>query len=316
VSAPRALVTGGAGFIGGHLVESLVADGWRTRVLDDFSTGREVNLAAVGGDAELVRGDVRDPDTVARAIAGVEVVFHQAAVPSVSGSVSEPVHTHCVNVLGTLHVLEAARKAGVRRLVHASSASVYGCSPDLPKCEDMPTDPGSPYALQKRTAEDYCRVFQDLHGLETIALRYFNVYGPRQDAASEYAAAIPRFVAAGLRGARPLVEGDGKQTRDFVYVGDVVRANRLAAEAPTRAFEICNVASGRPVSVLDLLAEIARETGAEMQPTFGPPRPGDVRHCRASLARAREVLGYAPTVSLEEGLRRTIAYFEREVGTP
>jgi UDP-glucose 4-epimerase len=201
-------------------------------------------------------------------------------------------------------------------VIYASSASVYGSSPDLPKCEDMPSDPGSPYALQKRTAEDYCRVFRDLHGLETIALRYFNVYGPRQDPASDYAAVIPLFVTACLRGEDPRVDGDGKQTRDFVYVGDVVRANRLAVETPTAGFEICNVASGRPVSVLDLLAEIARETGSAGRPHHGPPRPGDVRHCRASLARAREVLGYAPTVSLEEGLRRTIAHFEREVGSP
>ncbi len=316
MSAPLALVTGGAGFIGGHLVESLVADGWRVRVLDDFSTGREANLAAVVDAVDVRRGDVRDAAVAARAAAGVDVLFHHAAIASVPRSVAEPHRTHEVNVLGTLRMLEAAHAAGVRRFVQASSTSASVETPDLAQIESAMEQAPSPYALQKQTAEAYCRLFGRLHGLDAVALRYFNVYGPRQDPEGEHAAVIPRFVRACLDGARPTIYGDGKQTRDFVYVADVVRANRLAADAALPGFSPFNVGSGRPVSLLDLLAEIARFTGRPGTPIHLSPRAGDIRHSHASLAHAREMLGYVPTVSLEEGLRRTIEYFEKEVLSP
>ena len=312
----KALVTGGAGFIGSHLVESLVAEGWRVRVLDDFSSGRPANLTAVAEAIELVRGDVRDEDVAARAVAGVEVVFHQAAVPSVPRSLARPVHTNAVNVEGTLCVLAASRQAGVRRLVYAGSAAVHGDLPAGAVVESTPAAPRSPYALQKHTGELYCRLYAELFGLETISLRYFNVYGPRQDPHGDYAAVIPRFVADCLAGVSPRVHGDGEQTRDFVYVADVARANRLAADAAIPAGAVCNVGSGRATRVLDLLAEIERQTGRGRAPVHEPPRAGDGGRGHASLAYAGELLGYTPGVSLEEGLRLTIAYFEKEVVNP
>jgi UDP-glucose 4-epimerase len=307
----RALVTGGAGFIGGHLCERLVALGWRVRVLDDFSTGREQNLRDVADRIELVRGDLRDSETVRAAVDGVEVVFHQAAVPSVPRSVAEPVRTNSVNVDGTLLVLECARRAGVRRVVYAASSSAYGDTPTLPKVETMPARPRSPYALQKYAGEVYCQLFTELYGLETVSLRYFNVYGPRQDPNSDYAAVIPRFVTACLRGVAPRIYGDGGQTRDFTCVIDAVRANLLAADAPRASGSVCNVAAGARTSLNQLLAEIRRQTSARVEPIHAPAREGDVRDSLASLERSRELLGYEPTVSLEEGLQLTIAYFEK-----
>jgi UDP-glucose 4-epimerase len=309
---PRsALVTGGAGFIGSHLVDALLAGGWRVRVLDDFSSGRDENLREALGKIELVRGDLCDGEVIARAARGVELVFHQGAVPSVPRSVAEPLRTHEVNATGTLRVLEAARRAGVRRVVYAASSSAYGDTPELPKVETMPANPRSPYALQKWAGETYCRLYHELYGLETVALRYFNVFGPRQNPESEYAAVVPRFVTACLRGARPVVYGDGGQTRDFTYVADAVGANLLAADAPRAAGAVVNVAGGRRVSLLELLAEIGELCGRLPEPRHEPARAGDVRDSLADLARARALLGFEPMVSLREGLARTVESFRK-----
>jgi nucleoside-diphosphate-sugar epimerase len=301
-----ALVTGGAGFIGSHLADGLLAAGWRVSLLDDFSSGRETNVAHLLGHVELLRGDLRDAGLLARVLPGVEVVFHQGAVPSVPRSVAEPERTNDVNVTGTLRVLEASRTAGVRRVVFAASSSVYGDTPVLPKVETMPPCPLSPYALQKYAGERYCQLFHRLYGLETVALRYFNVYGPRQDPNSEYAAVIPRFARACLAGEAPLVFGDGEQTRDFTFVGDAVAANLLAADAPRAAGEVMNVAGGRRVSLNQLLREIRDLTHAQVEARYQPARPGDVRDSLADLSRARELLGFEPQVDLRTGLARTI----------
>jgi UDP-glucose 4-epimerase len=302
----RALVTGGAGFIGSHLVDALVAADWRVRVVDDFSSGREENLAAARGGFELLRGDFTDPEIAARAVVGAEVVFHQGAVPSVPRSVAEPLRTNHVNVDGTLGMLEAARRAGVRRLVYAASSSAYGDTDVLPKVETLPPDPRSPYALQKHVGEVYCRLYHELYGLETVALRYFNVFGPRQDPCSTYAAVIPRFATACLRGEPARIHGDGEQSRDFTYVADTVRANLLAADAPRAAGQVINVAGGQRISVNGLLAAIQEIVGSHVEPIHEPGRPGDVRHSLADLGRARDLLGFEPAVPLADGLRRTI----------
>jgi nucleoside-diphosphate-sugar epimerase len=309
-----ALVTGGAGFIGSHLVDSLVAAGWRTRVLDDFSSGREENLQAACAAIEVVRGSLCDSETLERALRGVEVVFHQGAVPSVPRSVAEPLRTHEVNASGTLRVLEGARHAGVRRVVYAASSSAYGDTPVLPKVETLPANPRSPYALQKWAGESYCRLYSELYGLETVALRYFNVFGPRQNPESQYAAVVPRFVVACLRGEAPVVYGDGEQTRDFTFVEDAVRANLLAAEAADAVGQVVNVAGGRRVSLNELLREIGALCGTSVRARHEPPRAGDVRDSLADLARARSLLGYEPRVSLREGLLRTIESLRKTEG--
>jgi nucleoside-diphosphate-sugar epimerase len=311
-----ALVTGGAGFIGGHLAEGLLAAGWSVRVLDDFSSGRESNLTGCGGRIDLVRGDVRDPATLERALDGVEVVFHQAAVPSVPRSVAEPLRTNSVNIEGTLTVLETARAARVRRVVYAASSSAYGDDPAQPKVESMAATPLSPYALQKIAGEEYCRLYHALHGLETVSLRYFNVYGPRQDPESEYAAVIPRFATAALSGAPAEIYGDGEQTRDFIFVGDAVEANLLAADAKAAPGRVMNVASGRRTSLNQLWEEICDLVGVTLEARYAAPRPGDVRDSLASVERAGELLGYEPSVDLREGLRQTIESFRktRELG--
>jgi UDP-glucose 4-epimerase len=308
VSAARvALVTGGAGFIGSHLVDHLLAEGFRVRVVDDFSSGREQNLAASAPSLEaLYRADILDESVLARACAGVDVVFHQAAIPSVPRSIAEPLRTDAANIRGTLLVLEHARRAGVRRVVFAASSSAYGDTEVLPKVETMPPQPRSPYALQKYAGEVYCRLYHELYGLETVALRYFNVFGPRQDPRSEYAAVVPRFVEACLKAEPPHIYGDGGQTRDFTFVADAVSANRLAADAPAAAGRVINVAGGRQTSLLELFELIRELTDSELRPIHDPPRAGDVRHSRADLGRARELLGFVPQVELREGLARTI----------
>lgn len=308
-----ALVTGGAGFIGSHLAERLLEAGWSVRVLDDFSSGREENLARCRDRIELLRGDLRDPELVGRAVRGVEVIFHQAALASVPRSIAEPERTHSVNATGTLGLLEAARRAGVRRLVFAASSSVYGDTPTLPKVETMPANPSSPYALQKYVGEAYCGLYHRLYDLETVALRYFNVYGPRQDPRSEYAAVIPRFVTACLRNQSPRIHGDGEQTRDFTFVSDAVEANLLAADAPRASGAVMNVAGGRRVSLNRLLGEIVELTGARVEPRHDPPRPGDVRDSLADLGRAKELLGYNPAVPLRDGLLRTIDHLRKRI---
>lgn len=306
----RALVTGGAGFVGSHLTDGLLAAGFAVRVLDDFSSGRESNIAHALGDIELIRGDLADPATVARACAGVDVVFHEGAIPSVPRSVAEPVRTNRVNVDGTLNVLESARQAGVRRVVFAASSSAYGDTEELPKIETMPPNPRSPYALQKFTGEVYCQLYHELYGLETVALRYFNVFGPRQDPKSEYAAVVPRFATACLRGEPARINGDGEQSRDFTFVVDTVRANLLAADAPAASGKVINIAGGRRISLNELLATLQSITDSKVAPIHGPERVGDVRHSLADLGRARTLLGFEPQISLVDGLRHTVRSLE------
>lgn len=310
----KALVTGAAGFIGSHLTRRLVADGHEVVGFDDFSSGQVGNLAGV--DAPLFEGDLRDPDAVRRAASDREVVFHQAAMKSVPRSIAEPLAFTEVNVLGTLHVLEAARAAGAR-VVFASSSSVYGDQDRYPVTEAMMPRPRSPYAASKLAGESYCRAWWEGYGVPTVALRYLNVYGPGQDPASEYASVIPRFIAACLGGRDPVIHGDGEQARDFTYIDDVVEANLLAARMPEAARgEVFNVGGGRtPTSINELLATIAAAVGAEPRPVRGAAREGDIRISHADVSRARDVLGYRPAVDVPEGLRRTVTWF-RDHPTP
>ena len=303
----RYLVTGGAGFIGSSLTRTIVERGGEVRVLDSFLTGREENLADLP-DVEVVRGDVRDLDGLRVAMKGVERVLHQAAVPSVPRSLKDPILSDQVNVGGTLNVLIAARDAGVQRVVFASSSSVYGDAPTLPKVETMLPSPLSPYAVTKLTGEHYLKVFHHLYGLETVALRYFNVFGPRQDPTSDYAAVIPLFVSLMSRGQAPTIHGDGTQSRDFTYIDDVVRANLRACEAPGVGGEVFNVACGRRYTLLDLVAALNTILGTSLEPTFGPRREGDVMHSLADIEKARRLLGYEPSTTFEEGLERTVAW--------
>jgi len=311
------VVTGGAGFIGSHLVERLLRDHSEAhvRILDDFSTGSMANLpfaAGAGERLEIVRGDIRDLATVERAAAGAGVIFHQAAMRSVPRSVADPLGANASNVTGTLHVLEAARRAGCKRVVYASSSSVYGDRPDLPKREDQPPAPISPYAVSKAAGEQYAAVWHRLYGVETVGLRYFNVFGPRQDPASEYAAVIPRFILWGLRGAPLEVHGDGHQSRDFTYIDNVVDANCRAAEAPDAA-GVFNVGCGDRVSLLDIIARLEALLGHAVERRHTPVRAGDVPHTLADIERAGKLLGYTPLVGFDEGLRRTFDHFRRSL---
>lgn len=310
------LVTGGAGFVGSHLAEHLVREGAKVRVLDDFSTGRIENLGAIASEIEVLEGTVTDPADCARACSGARYVLHNAALPSIQRSVGDPSRTHAVNATGTLNMLEAARAAGVRRFVYASSSSAYGDSPTLPKREDMPTRPRSPYAVAKLTGEQYTRVFAQVFELETVSLRYFNIFGPRQDPTSHYSAVIPLFIVHGLEQRAPTIYGDGEQTRDFTYVANVVEANLLACRArePGVVGEVFNVGCGSRTSVNDLWREIREIAGEAPDAHHGPPRPGDVRDSLADLSRARERLGYEVRIRLSEGLRRTFEWFEERMG--
>jgi len=311
------LVTGGAGFIGSNLVEALLRGGHEVRALDDFSSGRRENLepaarwAAEGAGAfRLIEGDVRDPALCRRALDGVEFVLHLAAIPSVQRSVKSPTTTNEVNVTGTLNVLEAARAAGARRVVFASSSSLYGESERLPKVESHAPDPISPYGLQKLAAESYCRLYHRLYALPTIALRYFNVFGPRQDPTSEYSAVIPRFIAASRAGRPATIYGDGEQTRDFTYVENVVQANLAACAADAAACgRAYNIACGERISLNQLADRIGELVGARLGREHAAPRAGDIRHSLAGIEQARAALGYRPAVDLVEGLRRTIASY-------
>lgn len=315
------LVTGGAGFIGSHLAGRLVALGHKVRILDDLSSGRRSNLTAVkdalagtgaakGATLDFVEGDMRDPAVCRRACDGVEVVFHEAAVPSVPLSVEKPENSHTANIDGTFNLLMAAKGAGVRRFVYAGSSSAYGDTPELPKRESMPTNPKSPYAVQKLAGELYCRAFAECYGFETITLRYFNVFGPRQNPKSQYAAAIPAFVSAILRGEPPTVYGDGEQTRDFTYIDNVVEGNLLAARVPKASGEVINLACGDRISVNEVIARINAILGTRVPANHLPERAGDVKHSCADIALARSFLGFKPVVSFEEGLRRSIEYYK------
>jgi UDP-glucose 4-epimerase len=307
------LVTGGAGFIGSHIVEALVRRGDQVRVLDNFATGKPANLVAVEDGIELLTGDVCDQGAIARAVAGCEVVFHQAALASVPRSVEDPLATHAACATGTLTVLHAARQAGVRRVVFAASSSAYGNQPQPRKSEtDLPS-PLSPYAAAKLAGEQYCEAFWHSYSLETVPLRYFNVFGPRQDPSGPYAAVIPLFIKSILAGQAPTIYGDGLQTRDFNYVENVVQANLLAAGASNAPGKVFNVGSGVAVSLLDLLQELNAIFGTEIAPVLKPPRPGDVRDSLADISRSREVLGYRPSVKLSEGLRRTVEFYRAAV---
>jgi len=307
---PRYLITGGAGFIGANLAHALVARGDSVRILDDFSTGRPQNLHGIEDRIEILRGDIRDSATVAQAVAGVEVILHQAALNSNPRSIQEPLLTSDVNVGGTLTLLQAARAAGTRRLVYASSSSVYGEVAGLPKTEDMPTAPKAPYGVSKLAAEQYCRVFTQVYGIETVSLRYFNVYGPRQHPDSEYAAVIPRFLRRMLAGKRPVIFGDGEQSRDFTPVDNVVAANLLAAESREGIGEVMNIAGGQPSTLNQLVAWLNELLGTDLPPIYEPPRPADIRHSYASIRKAASLLGYRPHLEVREGLRRTIEWFQ------
>jgi len=306
------LVTGGGGFIGSNIVRTLVAAGRKVRVLDNFSTGRPENLLGIRKAIDLVEGDIRDADTLRRAARGVQFIIHTAALPSVVRSVKDPLATNSVNVCGTLKVLQAARSARVERVVFSSSSSIYGNTKTLPKREDMTPCPMSPYALSKLAGEHYARLFFELYGVKTFSLRYFNVFGPRQDPKSQYSAAIPRFIDALRRGRRPVIYGDGKQTRDFTFVEDVVAANLACCKAPAsaagRAF---NVGGGGRISINDLVAHLSRVMGRPFQPQYEPARPGDVRDSQAALDLARKHLRWRPRVRLDEGLRKTVEWFDR-----
>jgi UDP-glucose 4-epimerase len=307
------LVTGGCGFIGSHLVAALLARGHRVRVVDNLTTGRRENLADLAADVELLVGDVADPEVARRAVQGCEIVFHLAALASVARSVEAPLPTHVANATGTLSLLLAARAAGVRRVIYAGSSSAYGDSVVLPKHEGLPPQPLSPYAAAKLAGEHYCAAFARSYGLETLTLRYFNVFGPRQDPASEYAAVVPRFITAMLHGQAPVIYGDGRQTRDFTYVDNVVEANLLAMEAPRADGAVFNVACGARYSLLDLVDRLNAILGTALAPRHAPARPGDVRHSQASIARAQEQLGYRVRVSFEEGLARTVAWYRERL---
>ena len=304
----KVLVTGGGGFIGSNLVRRLLERGEDVRVLDNYSTGNRTNLADLVGEIEVVEGELRSYERVHNAVRGVEVVFHQGALPSVPRSVHDPLTTSAVNVEGTLNVLLAARDEGVRRVICASSSSVYGNSGELPRVESQPADPISPYAVSKLAAERYSVAFSRVYGLETVALRYFNVFGPHQDPTSQYAAVVPRFISA-VRDGRPVpIHGDGEQSRDFTYVANVVEANVLAAEAGDVSGAVLNVATGRSLSVNHLADAIGDTLGLPVEKEYLPQRAGDVRDSWADIGRARELLGYEPAVSLEDGLRLTVEH--------
>ena len=310
----KILVTGGAGFIGSNLAEALLQRGHFVRVLDDFSTGRKENLIFDKRypSLEVMEGDICESATCREGVKGVDYVFHQAALPSVQRSVEDPATSNAVNVGGTLNILLAAREEGVNRVIYASSSSVYGDTPTLPKHEEMPSHPLSPYALQKYTGEQYCQLFHQLYGLETVSLRYFNIFGPKQDPNSIYSAVIPKFIDALIQGRPPIIFGDGEQSRDFTYVENVVQANLLAMSAEHLHGEAINIACGQRTSLnqlLDILKGILR---SKQSPVYEEPRKGDVRHSLADIRKGKEIMNYEPTVGIEIGLKKTVEFFQRQ----
>ena len=306
-----ALVTGGAGFIGSHIVAALMADGARVRVLDDLSTGHRENIEEIGGDLDFVQGSVADEQLLNKVLDGVEVVFHEAAIPSVPRSVEAPRQTHIASVDGTFSLLVAARDKKVRRVVYAASSSAYGDQPTLPKAEQMLPDPLSPYAVAKLVGEYYCQVFTRVYGLETVSLRYFNVFGPRQDPGSQYSGVVSRFISALLSNERPVIYGDGEQSRDFTYIDNVVSANLKAASAKDASGKVINVANGERITLNELLAELKDLTGKQdVTAEYREPRVGDVRHSLADITLARQFLEYESKVGLREGLQRTIDWWK------
>ena len=309
----KILVTGGAGFIGSHIVYELINRGDKVRVLDNFATGKKENIAQIMDKIELIEGDLRDIETVKKAVDGIDYILHQGAIPSVPRSIQDPATTNEVNVGGTLNVLIAARDAKIKGVVYASSSSVYGEVKGKRKKENMTSSPLSPYALSKLAGEYYCKIFYSIYGLETVMLRYFNVFGPRQDPLSQYAAAIPRFVTLMQEGKKPTIFGDGKQTRDFTYVGNVVQANLSAMIAPDAAGKICNIACGRKIVLNDVIKLINKFLDTKIKPMYAAECVGDIKHSLADISNAKKFLGYNPKVCFEEGLEKTVEYFKGRV---
>ena len=303
------LVTGGAGFVGSHIVHELVASGETVRVLDDLSTGRLENLAAVRGRYEWIEADIRNLAELARHLRGVDYVIHEAALSSVARSLADPVGSNAVNIGGTLNVLWAAREAGVQRVVFAASAAAYGDSPILPRVESQDPRPLSPYALTKLAGEYYCQIFSRIYGLEAVALRYFNIFGPRQDPNSAYTGVLCRFITAYLRGTTPTILGDGEQSRDFVYVSNIVDATLRACTAPGAAGKVINVGVGESFTLNQTISILNRIFSSQVTPNYDAPRVGDVRHSLADISLARQVLGYEPRVRFEDGLRQTVEWY-------
>lgn len=308
----RFLVTGGAGFIGSHISEELVRRGHAVRVLDNFITGKEENLASFLGDIELIHGDIRELNVCQKALKEVDYVLHQAALPSVPRSTEDPALTNAINIEGTLNVLIASRDEGVKRLVYASSSSVYGDNPSLPKKEGVEGKQLSPYAVSKLAGEKYCQVFSYVYGLPTVCLRYFNIFGPRQDPRSEYAAVIPKFITRLLKGKAPIIFGDGEQSRDFTYVSNVVDANLIASKASDISGEVFNIGCGSQTTVNVLARIISEIMKTDLRPSYDKERPGDVRHSFADVSLAKQAIHYRPQVQLEEGLARTVEWFKEQ----
>lgn len=311
MSKTKVLVTGGAGFIGTNLVCGLLGRGYDVRVLDNFSSGKRENTKLYDKDVELIEGDIRSYHIVMEAVRDIEVVFHQAALPSVPRSIKDPITSNEVNINGTLNVLEAAVDAGVRRVIYASSSSVYGDNPELPKHEGMLPNPLSPYAVSKLAGEKYCSVFSRIYGIETVALRYFNVFGPFQDPASQYSAVIPKFIRAVMNNERPVIYGDGNQSRDFTFVSNVVDANILAAESGSEPGIVMNCACSGRVTLNELMSQINKMLGKSIEPVYEQPRAGDIKHSYADIRLASEKIGFSPSVEFEEGLRRTVESYSK-----
>jgi UDP-N-acetylglucosamine/UDP-N-acetyl-alpha-D-glucosaminouronate 4-epimerase len=308
------VVTGGGGFIGSHIVENLVRQrNTVVKVIDDFSTGKRENVEAFKNDVEIIEADIAETKNLAQFLKGADYVIHQAAIPSVPKSILDPLKSHNANVNGTLNLLLACRDAGVKRVVYASSSSLYGDSPTLPKREGMMPNPLSPYGAQKLFAEMYCEVFTKAYGLETVSLRYFNVFGPRQDSTSQYSGVLALFIPAVLQGRRPTIYGDGLQSRDFTYVQNVVEANLLACKVPGVGGQVFNVACGDRITVNSMLHQINKIVGVDISPVYAEPRSGDIKHSQADITRAREHLGYEPKVSFEEGLRATVEWYRKNL---
>jgi len=304
------LVTGGAGFIGSHIVDALVKSGKKVRVIDNLSTGSAANLAHIINDIEFIEGDIRDTNLLDKAMKGIDFCFHEAALPSVARSVEDPITVNQVNIDGTLNLLFAAKKNKVKRFIYASSSSAYGDSPSLPKKEDMKPHPLSPYAVSKLTGEYYCGVFYSVYGLETLCLRYFNVFGPRQDPNSQYAAVIPKFITCFFRNTSPQIYGDGTQSRDFTYIDNVVYANMLAIEAKSTSGQVLNIACGRRTSLNDLVELLKNLLSSKVSPDYAEPRAGDIKHSLADISKARYILGYSPKTSFEQGIKKTIEWYK------
>jgi UDP-N-acetylglucosamine/UDP-N-acetyl-alpha-D-glucosaminouronate 4-epimerase len=306
------LVTGGAGFIGSNIVEELLTQGAKVRIIDNFATGRRENLDPFKNKVDLREVDICDLGSLKTAVRGADFVLHQAAIPSVPKSVIDPITSHNADVTGTLHVLWAAKEAGVKRIVYAASSSAYGDSPQLPKQEDMPSKPISPYGLMKHVGEEYCRLFSQLYGLETVSLRYFNVFGPRQDPSSQYSGVLSRFITAMLAGERPVIFGDGEQSRDFTYVSNVVQGNLLACHAPNAAGQVYNLACGRSINLNDVVGMLNRILRTDLRPVYDAPRVGDIKHSLAEISRATADLNYSPAIQFEEGLRMTVEWYRQQ----